>query len=408
MGSTMTSNVGSLNKDAEIFYGFDELFFSYTDPRGIIQSGNEVFKRVSQYAWDELLGAPHKIIRHPDMPRAVFWLLWDTLKRGQPIGAYVKNRAKDGSYYWVFAVVTPVPEGYLSVRLRPSSELFAAVRPEYVDLAGRERQERLAPAESAALLLKRLAELGFRNYETFMATALGHEMAARDAAMRRAPNAFIQYFLQLQQTAQELLKQADLIQRAYQDNEVVPLNFRVLASQLGQDGAAFGVLSVNYSTLAATMQTALEQFIALAQKVWEAVSASFFLSCTGQLQRDMLALFDRELATTRFARDAERRLLASQQEEYAAKSSQSLQGIRHQAREFQDSCYEMKRLSASLEIMRIMGKMECSRQIETGGKLNHLLGELGSFQRTATAALNALDRTNNDIQSSAAQLMAIA
>ena len=122
----------------------------------------------------------------------------------------------------------------------------------------------------------------------------------------------------------------------------------------------------------------------------------------------MLALFDRELATTRFARDAERRLLASQQEEYAAKSSQSLQGIRHQAREFQDSCYEMKRLSASLEIMRIMGKMECSRQIETGGKLNHLLGELGSFQRTATAALNALDRTNNDIQSSAAQLMAIA
>ncbi len=87
-------------------FKIDETFYSRTDERGVIKSGNFVFRRVADYSWDEMIGAPHKIIRHPDMPKAVFWLLWDTIKRGEAIGAYVKNLAKDGLYYWVFAVVT--------------------------------------------------------------------------------------------------------------------------------------------------------------------------------------------------------------------------------------------------------------------------------------------------------------
>ncbi|HPE46849.1 MAG TPA: PAS domain-containing protein [Hyphomonas sp.] len=93
-------------------FEFNELFFSRTDESGIIKFGNSVFQRVSVYEWDELLNKPHKIIRNPDTPRAVFRLLWDSIKSGSPIGAYVKNRAKDGRYYWVFAIVTPVEGGY--------------------------------------------------------------------------------------------------------------------------------------------------------------------------------------------------------------------------------------------------------------------------------------------------------
>jgi len=80
----------------EISFAIEELFYSRTDQSGIILSGNSVFQRVSIYGWNELSGRPHKIVRHPDMPRAVFFLLWDTIKKGQPVGAYVKNRAKDG------------------------------------------------------------------------------------------------------------------------------------------------------------------------------------------------------------------------------------------------------------------------------------------------------------------------
>ncbi|KDB05361.1 hypothetical protein U879_02085 [Defluviimonas sp. 20V17] len=77
-------------------FAIHEIFYSRTDPRGVIQSGNDVFQRVADYPWDRLIGAPHKVIRHPDMPRAVFWLLWQTIQQGRPIGAYVKNRHPTG------------------------------------------------------------------------------------------------------------------------------------------------------------------------------------------------------------------------------------------------------------------------------------------------------------------------
>jgi PAS domain S-box-containing protein len=100
-------------------FGAGELFFSATDRKGIIRAGNDVFVRVSAYERDELIGRPHNIIRHMDTPRCVFKLLWEYLERREPIAAYVKNRAKDGGYYWVLAVVVPAGDGYLSVRVKP-------------------------------------------------------------------------------------------------------------------------------------------------------------------------------------------------------------------------------------------------------------------------------------------------
>jgi PAS domain S-box-containing protein len=85
----------------------DKFIVSKTDTRGIITYANPVFIEISGYEEDELIGANHNIVRHPDMPRTIFKLLWDTIQKGDGIFAYVKNMAKDGSYYWVFAHVTP-------------------------------------------------------------------------------------------------------------------------------------------------------------------------------------------------------------------------------------------------------------------------------------------------------------
>ncbi len=98
---------------------------SMTDTRGIITYANDEFVRLSGFSRDELMGQPHNLVRHPDMPPAAFADLWATVKSGKPWQGFVKNRSKDGAFYWVDANVTPVVEqgqtvAYVSIRSRPS------------------------------------------------------------------------------------------------------------------------------------------------------------------------------------------------------------------------------------------------------------------------------------------------
>ncbi len=130
----------------EQHFGEDEIIVSKTDLRGIITYANDVFIRVSGYSESELLGAPHSILRHPEMPRCVFKLLWDTIKGGNEIFAYVLNLAKDGSHYWVFAHVTPSYDlngqhvGYHSNRRVPYPDALEKIRPLYAQLLAMEKR----------------------------------------------------------------------------------------------------------------------------------------------------------------------------------------------------------------------------------------------------------------------------
>jgi PAS domain S-box-containing protein len=85
----------------------NEFIISKTDTKGKITYGNRPFNDYSGFSENELLGVQHNIVRHPDMPRAVFKLLWDEVQTGREVFAFVKNLSKDGSFYWVFANVTP-------------------------------------------------------------------------------------------------------------------------------------------------------------------------------------------------------------------------------------------------------------------------------------------------------------
>ena len=105
----------------------DDFIVSMTDPKGIITYGNRTFIEFSGYSEAELLGSQHNIIRHPDMPRAVFKLLWGKIQNREECFAYVKNMSKDGGFYWVFTNVTPNLDasgnitGYFSVRRKPKA-----------------------------------------------------------------------------------------------------------------------------------------------------------------------------------------------------------------------------------------------------------------------------------------------
>ena len=89
-------------KDEEIILDPKRYIVSETDEKGKITFASDYFMEVSGYTLEELIGKPHSIVRHPDMPRVVFKLLWETIKAGKNINAVVKNLAKDGRYYWIF------------------------------------------------------------------------------------------------------------------------------------------------------------------------------------------------------------------------------------------------------------------------------------------------------------------
>jgi len=144
----------------------DDFIVSKTDLKGRITYGNRIFIEFSGYSEQDLLGAQHNIIRHPDMPRAVFKLLWDTIQAGRECNAYVKNMVKDGSFYWVFANVTPNLDskgdltGYLSVRRKPKAAAVKTVTDLYRAMLQAEQTAgaRDAIAASTKILTDLLAE----------------------------------------------------------------------------------------------------------------------------------------------------------------------------------------------------------------------------------------------------------
>ncbi|MDH4263746.1 MAG: methyl-accepting chemotaxis protein [Spirochaetia bacterium] len=136
-GEKKTSSVVLIDK--EYFLDEGQIIVSHTDLKGIITYVNQDFETISGFYKEELLGKPHSIIRHPGMPRSAFYDLWETIKDGKPWQGFVKNRTKDGGFYWVDARVSPLYEngkhvGFLSVRFKPDKLKIQKVSDLYNDV----------------------------------------------------------------------------------------------------------------------------------------------------------------------------------------------------------------------------------------------------------------------------------
>ncbi len=231
-----------------------------------------------------------------------------------------------------------------------------------------------------------------------MSTALGQEIAARDNQLGKRPDITISYFEELAKAAQSLLKQAAAIFEAYAENAYVPLNLRVQAAQLGEEGATIGVISNNYNIISADIKLRMDEFIASADEVSKAVNKGFFLVCTAKIQRETLAFFQHETATGETSQDEEIALLDDQRKTYQESAVEGLNAIATQAERFHQSCTEMKRLAAGLEVTRIMGKVESSRLSVDKDGLNDLIDNLEDFQVSISNSLKEIDRVNGCIQ----------
>jgi len=156
--------------------GNNDFLVSKTDLKGRITYCNRIFMKVAGYSESELLGKPHNIVRHPDMPRIIFKLLWSRIQNKEEIFAYVKNKTKNGGYYWVYANVTASVNdkgtivGYYSVRRKVNEQALPVIEDLYAKLL--QIESRGGMEASQKYLNNLLKEKGV-NYDEFIATLQG-------------------------------------------------------------------------------------------------------------------------------------------------------------------------------------------------------------------------------------------
>ncbi len=143
---------------------FTGKIISETDKKGNITLANDVFQQVAGYTEEELIGANHNIVRHEDMPRACFKLVWDTIRTGKDIRAFVINKAKNGDHYWVLAHITPTDDGYHAERVAPDAATVKdVIAPLYKQMRDKEKEMNYSNEGMEAatqILLDVLAEKG--------------------------------------------------------------------------------------------------------------------------------------------------------------------------------------------------------------------------------------------------------
>ena len=379
-----------------------EVFYSRTDKRGIILSGNSVFHRVAHYDRSQLVGAPHKIIRHPDMPKAVFRLLWERIGRGEMIGAYVKNRASDRLFYWVFAVVAPTPDGYLSARIKPTTDLLRMVEGLYADVLRAETDEGLSPEESAAILVERVKSAGFESYNDFMTHALSEELLAEASALKARPDPAVANCRTMLASAKSLKSATETLVSQFEALRIIPHNMRVAASRLEPSGGPISMLSRNYGVMSQELSDWFSRFVLGRDSTFSVVfdhvrQALLLQSMVGILHRcdRQLQLEGRQAGEE--ALEDDRQILLGLSDRFAERAGSAISCVSDEAFRISTACDEMSRQLLGLSTARVTCKIENARLSDASGGLDDIISQLGLSQRQIGDLLAAIRARSAEI-----------
>lgn len=435
-------NVAPVNSERN--FQIDELFFSTTDQKGIIQFGNDVFVKISGYQKDDLIGAPHNIIRHPDMPKVVFKLLWETIKNNKMIAAYVKNMASDGNYYWVLAVVFPVQGQYLSVRLKPTTVYKTAAEEIYKKVLLEEKENGVEA--SGALLLKLLNEAGFKTYEQFFAKALVSEISARDQFLLKqeknishqklktiaagdfdtaiqqitnqafeAAHSNREIFLHLNEfenATKKFKENTDSLLDSFLKFQLMSLNMRVYAAQIGQEGASLAVVAQNFQDLVSTIQTYLEKFSADSEILTGHIqNFTIIISCL-KLLIDMVDFFIQESLGKISSQLTDQRQyqadafydLQTHSELFTLLSDQFVSEFKKIKSLAQDSVSqfdlanrEIRKFVNGIELVSQIGSVESTRLTDGGKNFKHDIENMIKFSETLRVSAAVISSAAKDL-----------
>ncbi len=393
-------------KNIESEFKPEEMFFSTTDLKGIILSCNDVFVKISKYEIEDLIGKPHNIIRHPDMPKAVFKLLWDYIQSGRPIVAYVKNLAKDGSYYWVIAAVIPIQDSegnnikYLSIRIKPTSEVFELVPKIYKEVLQVEKEKGLEA--SIDRLLEILKENGFKDYDSFMTYALNKEIEDKKEILKveeisadmRFEDAFTENvavifkfakkidelyesiykkIIHFENLGSMLDEKSDRIFSLTDDIRLISLNSSVESFKLGSQGASFSVLSAEMRKNSEVGNRIIDEMKRSTETIMEDINQIILLINISKLEVIAITKFlfsilkNRESRSEKELRDIEQNIIDLIE---SLKSSENKtyyysEKMRDHLINISEYLKKLKILIKRLEFLYLNGMVESAHQTET-------------------------------------------
>jgi aerotaxis receptor len=304
----------------EAKFDMNELFFSVTKRDSTILSGNDTFIRISEYEKSEIIGKPHNVVRHPDMPKFIFKTVWDYILSDKPVVGYVKNRTKSGSYYWVIAAVFPIEDKFLSIRIKPSTTLFESIVDIYAEVL---KEESVSGVEqSGELFLAHLKKLGFSGYDAFMREALLLELLQRkkilveketsgsalSAANSKVTSLYdvsknlldeytkwfnkVDSFINLKNSLEEKGRTLRVLAR---DIVFLSLNASVASYKLERNGETFGVLASDVRKNAKENDVLIENIHDISSKLSHDLNQIVFLVSGMSLQMEMVTYFIKEL-----------------------------------------------------------------------------------------------------------------
>lgn len=391
-------------------FDISEFFFSTTDSRGVIKFGNDVFIRVSGYPKEKIFNAPHNIIRHPDMPKAVFKLFWEMLKSNKPVAAYVKNLSADGSYYWVFAFAFPVSDGYLSIRFKPSSSIFNKVIHIYSEVSKLETSKDMT--ESSALLLKLIKDEGFENYEKFMVAAALEELNSREKILaEKAKESSIESVKgqlgQISQvsdfTSKELNSAFNKIKGFSESNQLLlsnisklgagfsqlsflSINMQVASARLGSRAITLAVVSSEFSSLSGEVEKELKSFFMMVNKLSVTIQASTLALVALKTQMLMVDFFVKESIRKVGTSQNAFQDMKENQTDFCNLFGQSIKNLSHELHDLRSSLHSLsldiqgvQKLTSGLEVIKQVGALESAREDEVKETFTYFLKEMAGF-----------------------------
>lgn len=372
-----------------------ELLISRTDPRGVILAANDAFIRTSGFSGSELVGSPHKIVRHPDMPKGVFCFLWAELKSGNPVGAYVKNLAKSGRSYWVFAMISPLSDGYISIRMRASQEGIDAAESIYSELLRKEREHSLSPEESAAFIEPLLRANGYRNYNAFMSERFVIETNEREDQIGRKSAAHLQRLSSALSAWKSVMYLCDTINETHKRFEVTPLNMQVEASHLGDLGAALGTIATNFTGIASSINKEMNVYTSSANQVAGVLSNCLFQSFAQALMFEARGVVRNDQNFP----NGELAVIQSQSDEYTLRAAGGLRGILEKLTSFIRSSARIKRHLSGLSVTRIMCSIEVARTgVDDRGNIRAMVDDLRQFEEETTKRMADIGDKLHDME----------
>ena len=403
--------------EKEALFKANELFFSITDPNSTILSGNDVFIRVSGYEKEEIIGRYHNIVRHPDMPRTLFKIIWENIHAQKPIAGYVKNSTKSGEYYWVFAALFPLADRIVSIRIKPTSKFFAIAQDAYPTFLTAEKRGGMEACEELIPVV--LKELGYKDYDEFMSDAFLNELKAHkknipplEIATQIIQSGFVECLEKLQVHTRSLMQKYDewfdkidlfleiktnfeqqsfLLRQIACEIVFLSLNASIASYQVLSGGETFATLAHDVRINAKQNNDLISEIDTIIQAVSLSLNELIFCVCSIRLQSELLNYFINELLSENGDIDASEIesnifTLLTLITEYSNKTNTLQLELQRQMKKIFDFLLHLEQQMMYLGYIQVFGIIESANNSDKSLDFEEIFSQLKThIQRTSYA-----------------------